>query len=124
MIDQPTPDAEARAQLIAELRNSDQRCVDYETTNCREQCDPISDWCGGCVRALLVDLLAAEGWRDISTYPKDAEYRLLYSSAHGQVVGAHVTGDVWHLVGVGAITDASSRPTRWMPLPAPPGGTR
>ena len=55
-------------------------------------------------------------WQPIETYRGD-DYVLLLSSAHGRVIGGHVTGDVWHLVGVGAVTSPSERPTHWMPLP-------
>ena len=59
-------------------------------------------------------------WQPIETASNGDEYALLYSPAHGRVIGAHVVGDVWHLVGVGCVTDASERPTHWMPLPDPP----
>ncbi len=62
---------------------------------------------------------AEEPWQDISTYSGHA-YELLFSPAHSRVIGAHVTGDVWHLVGVGCVTNRSERPTHWMPLPQPP----
>lgn len=61
-------------------------------------------------------------WHPIETAPTDGRYMLLNSSAHGRVIGAHVAGDVWHLVGVGAVTSASERPTHWMLLPDPPAG--
>lgn len=69
----------------------------------------------------LSALLREEAWQPIETYQGN-DYALLNSPAHGRVVGAHVTGDVWHLVGVGAITGESERPTHWMPLPAAPKG--
>jgi len=58
-------------------------------------------------------------WQPIETY-SGSDYVLLLSPAHGRVIGAHVTGDVWHLVGVGAVTSTSERPTHWAPLPDPP----
>ncbi len=61
-----------------------------------------------------------EPWQPIATYGTRCDYVLLNSSAHGRVIGAHVTGDVWHLVGVGAVSSESERPTHWMPLPSPP----
>lgn len=61
-----------------------------------------------------------QGWQPIATYGEREDYVLLCSSAHGRVIGAHVTGDVWHFVGVGCVTSESERPTHWMPLPAPP----
>lgn len=66
---------------------------------------------------------AGPPWQPIASYPAGRPYVLCFSSAHGRVVGAHVTGDVWHLVGVGAVTSESERPTHWMPLPDPPGGS-
>jgi hypothetical protein len=60
------------------------------------------------------------GWQVIETAPKDGTYMLLVSPAHGRVIGAYVVGDVWHLIGVGAVTSASERPTHWMPLPELP----
>jgi hypothetical protein len=59
-------------------------------------------------------------WQPIDTAPNDGSYLLLLSPAHGRVIGAHVTGDVWHLVGVGTVTSESERPTNWMALPDPP----
>jgi hypothetical protein len=83
-----------------------------------------------CMQKRVLELLdsalrhaKAEGrpqWQPIATYPKSLDYALLVSPAHGRVVGAHVVGDVWHLVGVGAVTSESERPTHWMPLPDPP----
>lgn len=61
-------------------------------------------------------------WHPMETYPGTKDYVLLISPAHGRVIGAHVSGDVWHLVGVGCITSESERPTSWMPLPDPPIG--
>ncbi len=59
-------------------------------------------------------------WQPIETYGDRSDYVLLNSSAHGRVIGAHVTGDVWHLIGVGCVTSESERPTHWLPLPSPP----
>lgn len=66
---------------------------------------------------------SAEGWQPIATMAS-MDYVLLASPAHGLVIGAHVTGDVYHLVGVGTVTSESERPTHWRPLPDPPGGTK
>lgn len=63
----------------------------------------------------------APGWQPIDTMPADGSYVLVVSPAHGLVIGAHVIGDVWHLVGVGTVTSGSERPTHWMELPSPPG---
>jgi hypothetical protein len=62
----------------------------------------------------------ANKWRSIETYidsAGDRNYVLLYSPAHGRVIGAHIAGDVWHLIGVGCVSSPSERPTHWMPLP-------
>lgn len=65
-------------------------------------------------------------WQPIETAPASPEgaYLLLNSPAHGRVIGAHVIGDVWHLIGVGTVSSASERPTHWMPLPDPPKAGR
>ncbi len=63
----------------------------------------------------------ARPWLPIETYPLDStDYVLLASPAHGRVIGAHVTGEVWHLIGVGAVNSESERPTHWLPLPLGP----
>ena len=63
----------------------------------------------------------ARPWLPIETYPLDStDYVLLASPAHGRVIGAHVTGEVWHLIGVGAVNSESERPTHWLPLPTGP----
>lgn len=60
-------------------------------------------------------------FRPIETFDDSRrDYVLVYSPAHGRVIGAHVGGDVWHLVGVGCVTSESERPTYWMPMPNPP----
>jgi hypothetical protein len=59
-------------------------------------------------------------WQPIEGHAGWPNYMLLLSPAHGHVIGAHVTGDVWHLVGVGTVTSESERPTHWMPLPDAP----
>lgn len=88
-----------------------------ENAECRAIWQPYIDK----LRALAAEPLAAQGWQPIETAPKDVNYMLVASPAHGLVIGAHVTGDCWHLVGVGVVTSASERPTHWQPLPAPPG---
>lgn len=71
--------------------------------------------------AHVAALSAEKGWQPIETAPMDGTYMLLVSPAHGRVIGAHVTGDVWHLIGVGTVTSASERPTHWIRLlDAPP----
>lgn len=70
-------------------------------------------------RIQKVHALASQGWQEIATAP-DGPYLLLASPAHGRVIGAHVTGDCWHLIGVGVVTSKSERPTHWQPLPSPP----
>jgi hypothetical protein len=150
MID-PSPEqiaAETRA-LLAELVNFEPWEEWRSSPSAKQQykcwfCDAIADICfdnlngphePDCVMRRAEALLrlprvplAEEGWRDIATAPKDGNYMLLVSPAHGRVIGAFAVGDVWHLVGVGAISSKSERPTHWMPLPQPPlaeeGATR
>jgi hypothetical protein len=71
-----------------------------------------------------------EGWRDISTAPKDGTSVLLFSS--GEMVVARWDADYGFVDPEGAfvaplsdgwdraVKDHYSDPTHWMPLPAPP----
>ncbi len=103
----------ARLALWCSLPNEHDECESVVEMICaiREEMDAV----------LALPQLAGDGWLPIESAPKDGgAYVLLMSPAHGKVIGAHVTGDVWHLVGVGCVTSGSERPTHWIPLPPSP----
>ena len=64
-------------------------------------------------------------WQPIETAPKDGTVVLIYSPADG-VMSSHLhwgnwQGMVWR--SVGHVDFERSKPTHWMPLPAPPKAT-
>ena len=158
MTDQPTPDAEARARLIAELRDTLRPYIAHRSDCTIWRTNPDGDYCTCGVQEavnkadrLVADLLAAEGWRDIRTAPKDGTAVLctwVYQLSDGRVHWSNVMHVLswwanWHGAGQGAwVLDGDfaahfapdgyhetppiqyGEPTHWMPLPAPPRGTR
>ncbi len=119
--------AQLQQELIEQVRQVQRyvdRCMLYGPTDALREHLHLAGRCADDLEAALLAVdapppQAEEPWQDISTYSGHA-YELLFSPAHSRVIGAHVTGDVWHLVGVGCVTNGSERPTHWRPLPAPP----
>lgn len=76
-------------------------------------------------RAILnrLNLPQSDGWRDISTAPKDGTHILMWGGYHSPFSGYYrdkwVERVGWHISG-GIHIDPTAEPTHWMPLPQPP----
>ena len=133
MTDQPTPDAEARATLIEKMRK--QSVAIYTAVE-----ESVADDIAGTLRQ-AADLLAAEGWQDISTAPKNGSEVLVWGGRYGTrgPVVAHFMHQApedhppidpgWYFwphtsTRYGSFIQLDTPPTHWMPLPTPPGGIR
>lgn len=84
------------------------------------------EWAAQAIEKLLHRIAAlppatpAEGWRDISTAPKDGTRVLLGGKKEWIAIGNYLEGFGWQ----DSTDGASVRPSYWMPLAPPPSGTK
>lgn len=70
-------------------------------------------------RAAIAATPTRDGWQDISTVPNDGRQIWVYGGRYGAPRLSDADGEWWN----SPLCPPASRPTHWMPTPAPPVGS-